>query len=169
MADKNSAAEWLDVSGNEEALNKNERLRDNLCVSNNGRLKWLGSFEELKDIVSNPIMLTGKWAGPGGDCKLFEAENTEIRWYSKTKTLTVKGDKADEFKAKIMPEIIPNIDEQTEEIEKDGGNAFEQEGNQAKHGMGTSDVVTFAELFEKISDVQQQMHNKFEYLSSVMK
>jgi hypothetical protein len=105
-------------------------------------------------------MLTGKWSGPGGDCKLFEAENTEIRWYSKTKTLTVEGDKADEFKAKIMPEIIPNIDEQTEEIEKDGGNAFEQEGNQTKHGRGTSDVVGFAEIFEKISDVQKQMHNK---------
>ena len=139
-------------------------LRDNLSVSEDGKLKWFGSFEELKDLVSNSIMLTGKWSAPSRDCKLFKAENVEIRWYSKTKTLTNKGDKAEELKAKIMLEIVPNIVEQTEENEKDGGNALEQEGNQAKHGRGNSHVDGFAQVLEKVCDAQQQMHDKFECL-----
>ncbi|CAB4012274.1 Hypothetical predicted protein [Paramuricea clavata] len=64
-----------------------------------------------------------------------------------------------------MLEIIPNINEQTEEIEKDGGNALSKKATKRNMGGGgTSDVVGFAEIFEKISDVQQQMYNKFEYL-----
>ncbi|CAB4012887.1 Hypothetical predicted protein [Paramuricea clavata] len=37
-----------------------------------------------------------------GYCKLFENGEVSIRWYSNSKTLTVKGEKADEIKEKLL-------------------------------------------------------------------
>ena len=70
----------------------------------NGSLKWRKNFEELRLAVDRLQLQSSKgWTSPGGYCKLFENGEVSIRWYSNySKTLTVKGEKADEIKEKLL-------------------------------------------------------------------
>ncbi len=69
----------------------------------NGNLKWQKNFEELRLAVDRLQLQSSKgWTSPGGYCKLFENGEVSIRWYSNSKTLTVKGEKANEIKEKLL-------------------------------------------------------------------
>ncbi len=71
----------------------------------NGNLKWQKNFEELRLAVDRLQLQSSKgWTSPGGYCKLFETSRyvVSIRWYSNSKTLTVKGEKANEIKEKTI-------------------------------------------------------------------
>ena len=47
------------------------------------RIKWLGSFDSLKNFVELGIKLHGDWTSPGGSSKKFSCHNSVITmtWY----------------------------------------------------------------------------------------
>ncbi|CAB4007262.1 Hypothetical predicted protein, partial [Paramuricea clavata] len=56
---------------------------------------------------SNKEDTTTKWTSPGGRAKLCETQELAIRWYSDTSTLTFKGEKSNQAKAKLIS-IVKN-------------------------------------------------------------
>ena len=80
-----------------------ELTESSILMIANGNLKWQKNFEELRLAVDRLQLQSSKgWTSPGGYCKLFENGEVSIRWYSNSKTLTVKGEKADEIKEKLL-------------------------------------------------------------------
>ncbi|CAB4003019.1 Hypothetical predicted protein [Paramuricea clavata] len=80
-----------------------ELIESSILMIANGNLKWQKNFEELRLAVDRLQLQSSKgWTSPGGYCKLFESGEVSIRWYSNSKTLTVKGEKADEIKEKLL-------------------------------------------------------------------
>lgn len=79
-----------------------EDIGRNLVFSEKGILKWHGSFEGLCDLVVRLNLSNIKWTSPGGGSKLYENELLSIRWYSASGSLTIKGAKAEEIKAKFL-------------------------------------------------------------------
>ncbi|CAB4007613.1 Scavenger receptor cysteine-rich type 1 M130 [Paramuricea clavata] len=67
-----------------------------------GNLKWQGDYNELCQFVDDLQLQPGSWSTPGGNCKLFENGEVAIRWYSNTRTITLKGERAAEVKDKII-------------------------------------------------------------------
>ena len=63
-------------------------------------MKWQTGFEELRLLQLRPGKCT--WINPGSYSKLFENGEVAIRWYSNSKTLTVKGEKAEEIKETLL-------------------------------------------------------------------
>jgi hypothetical protein len=64
-------------------------------------LKRQGDYNELCQFVDDLQLQPGSWSTPGGNCKLFEKGEVAIRWYSNTRTITLKGERAAEVKDKI--------------------------------------------------------------------
>ena len=84
-----------------------EQFKEQLHESSNiiiekENMKWQTGFEELQLVVDKLQLRPGKWINPGGYSKLFENVEVAIRWYSNSKTLTVKGEKAEEIKEKLL-------------------------------------------------------------------
>ena len=67
---------------------------NHFVVADMGNLKWQGSFEAVKYFL-NVYLITEatKWTTPGG--------GLVIRWYSGSKSLTLKDERANELKDKI--------------------------------------------------------------------
>lgn len=80
----------------------------NIIITDRGGLKWQGNLEDLRLAVDRLRLHPGTWSSPGGHCKLFENGEVSMRWYSNNGTLTVKGDKAEEIKQKLL-----NLDRKT--------------------------------------------------------
>lgn len=76
---------------------------DHLAMMEKGNIKWNGSFEGLKDFLNDQQLLvsTANWTSRGG-ARLCETEDLTIRWYATNNSLTLKGKKADEVKAKLV-------------------------------------------------------------------
>ena len=84
-------------------LSDSEQIESSILMTANGNLKWQKNFEELRLAVDRLQLQSSKgWTSPGGYCKLFENGEVSIRWYSNSKTLTVKGEKANEIKEKLL-------------------------------------------------------------------
>ena len=60
---------------------------DKLCLA------WTGDYESLKQFVVDSLKLEGIWFHPGGDKKLFEAEDCSISWRKNSKLLFIEGEK----------------------------------------------------------------------------
>ena len=66
----------------------------NLCYDGK-RLKWLGSFDSLKNLIKFGIKLYGDWTSPGGSSKKFSCHNPviSITWYpGKQNSLILHGE-----------------------------------------------------------------------------
>jgi hypothetical protein len=63
-----------------------------------GNLKWQGDYNKLCQFVDDLQLQLGSWSTPEGNCKLFENGKVAIRWYSNTRTITLKGERAAEVK-----------------------------------------------------------------------
>ncbi len=61
-------------------------------------LSWTGDFESLKYFVAESLKLTGTWSQPGGDKKVFVAEDAPIVWRKNKSILTIEGLKANQLK-----------------------------------------------------------------------
>ena len=84
-------------------LSDSEQIESSILMTANGNLKWQKNFEELRLAVDRLQLQSSKgWTSLGGYCKLFENGEVSIRWYSNSKTLTVKGEKANEIKEKLL-------------------------------------------------------------------
>ena len=75
---------------------------DYLVITENGKLKWNGSFEGLRNLVMTQHISTESWTSPGAGCKLCEDNGFTIRWYSTSGSLTFGGYKSDEVKSKLL-------------------------------------------------------------------
>lgn len=75
---------------------------ESILITDKGILKWQNNFEDLRLAVDRLQLKSGNWTSPGGCCKLFQNGEVSIRWYSNSKTLTLKGEKADEIKEKLL-------------------------------------------------------------------
>ncbi len=79
--------------------NDSDQIESSILMTANGNLKWQKNFEELRLAVDRLQLRSSKgWISLGGHCKLFKNGEVSIRWYSNSKTLTVKGEKANEIK-----------------------------------------------------------------------
>ena len=76
--------------------------QSSILVTGNAVLKWQRNFEDLKLAVDRLQIRASNWSSPGGYCKLFENGEISIRWCSNSKILTVKGEKVDEVKEKLL-------------------------------------------------------------------
>ena len=64
-------------------------------------LSWTGDFESLKYFVAESLKLTGTWSQPGGDKKVFVAEDASIVWRKNKNILTIEGVKANQLKREV--------------------------------------------------------------------
>ena len=69
-------------------LNEAKGLREYLCFA------WSGDFESLKLLLKEDLKLDGTWSHPGGDKKLFRAENITISWRRNKSILLLEGENA---------------------------------------------------------------------------
>ena len=73
-------------------------LKHKECVNlsyDNKRLKWLGSFDSLKNFVKSGIKLRDHWSSPGGYSKKISCSSPviSITWYpGKQNSLTLHGE-----------------------------------------------------------------------------
>jgi hypothetical protein len=102
-----SAENLLDKA--QEQLNNNVNSHDEftnvtkgLMITKKGNLKWTGKFEDLKEFVKEHQLSTANWTSPGGACKLCEDKDLIIRWYTNTESLTLRGERANEVKDRII-------------------------------------------------------------------
>ena len=64
-------------------------------------LSWTGDFESLKYFVAESLKLTGTSCQPGGDKKVFVAEDASIVWRKNKSILTIEGLKANQLKREV--------------------------------------------------------------------
>ena len=57
----------------------------------NLKLSWTGDLESLKTFVEGNLNLQGTWSQPGGEKKLFVAENLTNKWLKNKKFLSIEG------------------------------------------------------------------------------
>jgi phage terminase Nu1 subunit (DNA packaging protein) len=83
-------------------MDTKQSLLHNLDVNTKGKVIWTSSYELLQQFVEEGLNLCdGEWSSPGGDGKLFEYDDTSIRWYAKTQTITVSGKNKNEIEKKL--------------------------------------------------------------------
>ena len=80
----------------------NGQLYENIIITDKGGLMWQRNLEDLGLVIDQLQLHPGTLSSPGGHCKQFENEEVSIRWYSNNGTLTVKGEKAEEIKEKLL-------------------------------------------------------------------
>ena len=62
--------------------------------------RWRGSLKELKSFVEQYLKMYGSWTSPGGDTKVFRAEQSDfaIKWYGVTSEKNViQADNEDRY------------------------------------------------------------------------
>jgi hypothetical protein len=66
-------------------------------------LSWTGDFESLKYFVADSLKMNGTWSQPGGDKKVFVAEDASnsIIWRKNKSILTIDGVKANQLKREV--------------------------------------------------------------------
>ena len=74
-------------------------LSDMLCIA------WSGTYESLKQFVSEDLQLKGTWEQPGGDRKLFSCDTSTILWRKNKGLLSINGENATE----IMRELCKRM------------------------------------------------------------
>ena len=60
------------------------QLDSKLITVEKGKLKWMKSFESLKQFVATSLSLKGQWSSPSGHLKLFKdtSGSVTIRYYT---------------------------------------------------------------------------------------
>ena len=74
-------------------------LSDKLCIA------WSGTYESLKQFVSEDLQLKGTWEQPGGDRKLFSCDTSTVLWRKNKCLLSINGENATE----IMRELCKRM------------------------------------------------------------
>ncbi|CAB4042312.1 Hypothetical predicted protein, partial [Paramuricea clavata] len=170
-----SDAELSDV---EENTTKNvESKRANninvvkyLNITEKGKLRLTGSFENLEILMNELLETQTKWSSPGGHCKLLEMDNFEMRWYSNNYSLIIKGeqDEVEEINSRLR--IMANL--------ADKETAFVSEGNGDREGDGVNTASTenshieinshetsnYNKVLDSIRDLELCFVNKFDEL-----
>ena len=91
----------FDVISSPNQPNKVNKTVNYLTVSEKGKFKWHGPFEILKSFMKEVIKSGANWSSPGGHCRLLEANDVAVRWYSDSKSLTLNGSSSEIIKAQL--------------------------------------------------------------------
>ena len=120
----NQMAEAVNESNKE---NSDSRISAYIELTDKGKIKWNGPFEELQKLM---VKLTGKdisWTSPGRDCKMLSLNEAEVRWYANSKSLTVNGVKKEEIKSQLR--VLSNL------VNLDKDNTLELDNREAGESM----------------------------------
>ena len=85
-----------------------EHKKDNTnlfdLVSKDGpKLKWDGSFEQLKSLLETKLSLSGTWSSPQENEHEFEVDTPTISFNANKKTLVINGEGSEELKERLLP------------------------------------------------------------------
>ena len=78
-----------------------ENVLQHLTVSDNGKFKWNGTFENLEIMMNNILEKQTVWNSSGGDCKKLELDDLCMRWYMKNKSLTINREGSEDLKSEL--------------------------------------------------------------------
>ncbi len=95
---------------------------------------------------------TTKWSSPAGGCKLYEADDLTVRWYSTNFSLCAKGTNGDARKGKLLQlkgaasplEHSANSTGVTAEVEHDKD----------------SDIIDIAKLQRRVDDIEDYLKHE---------
>ena len=88
-----------------------------LCIGEKENLRWIGTYEDLRDFMICFALPNAKWSSPGGDCKMIESDVVSIRWYASSGNLTIKGEKAAAFELKLKTILVCQAEETVIHVE----------------------------------------------------
>ena len=100
---QNLASSLLDFANN-DSLSTGEIYRTRKQTESTFKslgLCWTGDFESLKYFVADSLKLSGTWSQPGGDKKVFVAEDASIIWRKNKSILTLEGVKENQLKREV--------------------------------------------------------------------
>ena len=90
-----------------------------------GKLKWLGSLEDLKLFIESSLCIDGRWSSPGGNAKKFTLKPVEpdqqfgFVWYCrKQNTIVFQGDpeSVESAKSKLISIANKHVNKETTSI-----------------------------------------------------
>ncbi|CAB4000775.1 RNA-directed DNA polymerase from mobile element jockey [Paramuricea clavata] len=94
-------------------------------VADEGKLKWLGSLEDLKLFIESSLRIDGRWSSPGGNAKKFTLKSVEpdqqfgFVWYCrKQNTIVFQGDSesVEAAKSKLISIANKHVNKETTSI-----------------------------------------------------
>jgi hypothetical protein len=94
-------------------------------VADEGKLKWLGSLDDLKLFIEYSLRIDGRWSSPGGNAKKFTLKSVEpdqqfgFVWYCRKKnTIVFQGDpeSVESAKSKLISIANKHVNEETTPI-----------------------------------------------------
>ena len=141
-------------------------LRENLCFA------WSGDFESLKLLLKEDLKLDGTWSHPGGDKKLFSAENITISWRRNKSILLLEGENAGSLMKNLCDMMLErgkynnnsNINSKPGFSGKDFDTYNEIESLKTGQSINRELVQTLSNsishMAEVISNLQESVYNK---------
>lgn len=83
----------LNVDDHEQCFESHfkDKYAEKLESSNDNKIRWFGTFDEIKVFVADLLNESGKWSSPGGKSKVYRSDKITITWYSDRHTLLFQG------------------------------------------------------------------------------
>ena len=78
----------------------------------NLKLSWRGDLASLQTFVEGNLNLQGTWSSPGGEKKLFVAENLTVQWLKNKKFLSIEGKNVHKVVHYLIEYICSDSDQQ---------------------------------------------------------
>ena len=149
-------------------------LRD-LPVSDKGKFKWSGTFENLEIMMNNILEKQTVWNSSGGDCKKLELDDLCVRWYMKNKSLTINGEGSEDLKSQLNAAVCvaesdaaasqqPNVSEVVESDDEP-----ECESVLLSYTLwnpATQSPAVSASVLELVQSLEERLECKLEKLAS---
>ena len=94
-------------------------------VADEGKLKWLGSLEDLQLFIESSLCIDGRWSSPGGNAKKITLKSAEpdqqfgFVWYCrKQNTIVFQGDpeNVESVKSKLISIANKHVNKETTSI-----------------------------------------------------
>ena len=138
-----------------------QSLIHNLSVNEKGKLTWNSSYESLQRFFDESLNLeNGQWSSSGGGAKQCENEGVSVRWYTKSKTITVSGRDKDKDKILDMLYSRASVSKQLDETDVNAMN-------------GTNKTENYMQAFENrlrtLSEELTAVHNTLRDHSDAIK
>jgi hypothetical protein len=157
----------------ESERTKNINAAKYLGITEKGKLRWTGSFENLEILMNELLETQVKWKSPGGNCKLLEMDGFEMRWYSNNCSLTIKGEQSDEIKcqlrmiAKLADKEIELSDNLFSEENNNGeGNGIniDSSARNSPNETSSNEASNHDKVLDSIRNLELRFANKFDEL-----
>ncbi|XP_028407847.1 rho-associated protein kinase 2-like [Dendronephthya gigantea] len=81
---------------------------NNQLVVEGSKIKWNGSFEDLKAFTELRLGLGGNWTSPGGSTKLFSSDEITIKYSKKSLVLSFEGEASLKIKDLVKDIYLTN-------------------------------------------------------------